>query len=1328
MHKLALILFAALSLSAQNAYLVKDINSTNTKSPRSSNPSSFFRHGSRLYFAASTLQTGEELWSTDGTEAGTAMVANINPGSQPSSPSRFIVLNGNLIFSARDSRGDELWTTDGTAAGTRILADIHSGSSGPGDRAVVGGKLIFAAYEPVNGYELWITDGTPAGTRFFKDLTPGTNGSAPKAFVMMNGTLYFSAADSLWKSDGTEAGTIIVKSGVRPADLVVVGSRIFFDGYDEQSGTEPWVSNGTEAGTHRIKDIATGKDSSVSYNTYVPFGDRVFFTADSAEHDVEPWISDGTEAGTHMLLDIAPGEERAIDGLMAAVAGNRVVFAARTVYGGYDLWQTDGTSAGTTMLRDFTPGTGVGSINNLTALGDRVYFSASSATSSELWSTDGTVEGTRRVTEAGRWIGVGSRLVNIDGTLYFSGANRLNGYEPWKTDGTAEGTKMIANVARDAAPSSEPARFIVADDYLYFSAWDGSVDSVLDNGHSTFWRSDGTPEGTLEINEAIPGELIAVGRQLFFINPSPFGLWTTNGTPEGTVPATELRKRFREALSIRFVLGDKLLVFSDDALWSTTLTPGAPVVRLHAGNVAYFTELAGRALYFADEAGDFDSALRITDGTPEGTYVIRSFDGHSRNPITVMGGHGYFATSDNTETKIWKTDGTAAGTVVVKTVPGFYRAVAAGKLLFFRTADGGKLWVTDGTADGTRELPATPSGDLAAIGTSVVFANFQQPHGMEPWISDGTPEGTRLLRDIYEGTSGSAVDGMTAAGGFAYFYAFSQLAGGELWMTDGTAEGTTLATDIAPGNASSYPTDFTRAGERIFFAARPEATGDELWSIELPPGARIGVKDVRVAESDSGTIAARFTITLTSASAQPVTVEYATSDGTASASADYDSASGTLTFAPGETAKSFDVQVRGDAVMEGNETFLVTLRNASGAKIETSVAAAIIEDDDYTADLGLVIDFSSTRSSSDVLVDVTNSGPGTATNIDATMTAVPLNYEPHDCWRCPFLQLAPNERESAFGYWELGHQQYLTATVAAREPDPNPANNTVAWTTNGILAMDALHLAPGGNATVWLRLYTPLASFSVESSDPSVATVPASVTGPQSFAVHGVNVGRATIRVFTAQQTIGTIAVDVLAPGTKMRYPDALSLFGGDRVPYGNRTGIRLFGLAMAPFTGARPTGTITVTTNGVELARMQLAGDGSDRIVPYTLPAAFGKYSVTATYSGDENFLPVTGTWDVEWERTHADMNATATRHGTNVVVRVRVNASPLADPTGTIEVGTTTATLVPVGPGLSEAELTVPDPASETIVVRYLGDTHYLVRQTTVRITDPRRRSSRH
>jgi CSLREA domain-containing protein len=99
-------------------------------------------------------------------------------------------------------------------------------------------------------------------------------------------------------------------------------------------------------------------------------------------------------------------------------------------------------------------------------------------------------------------------------------------------------------------------------------------------------------------------------------------------------------------------------------------------------------------------------------------------------------------------------------------------------------------------------------------------------------------------------------------------------------------------------------------------------------------------------EGNAGTKDATFAVTLSRATTVPVSVQYATANGTASAAADYAAASGTLTFAPGETAKAVVVKVNGDTLVEPNETFTVALSVAAGGTLGTAQATGTIVDDD----------------------------------------------------------------------------------------------------------------------------------------------------------------------------------------------------------------------------------------------------------------------------------------------------------------------------------------------------------------------------------------------
>ena len=111
----------------------------------------------------------------------------------------------------------------------------------------------------------------------------------------------------------------------------------------------------------------------------------------------------------------------------------------------------------------------------------------------------------------------------------------------------------------------------------------------------------------------------------------------------------------------------------------------------------------------------------------------------------------------------------------------------------------------------------------------------------------------------------------------------------------------------------------------------------------------LSIGDVAVPEGNTGTSTATFTVSLSAASGQTVTVNYATANGSATAGSDYVTASGTLTFPPGSTTQTLSVTVNGDVAIEPNETFFVNLSGAANATIADAQGVGTITDDDVPA-------------------------------------------------------------------------------------------------------------------------------------------------------------------------------------------------------------------------------------------------------------------------------------------------------------------------------------------------------------------------------------------
>lgn len=374
-----------------------------------------------------------------------------------SAPSDFTVLGSKVLFVATDStHGRELWITDGSEAGTQLLKDIDSGSgsafgavSSSEPRIVIGSEMYFAANDGSHGIELWKTDGTAGGTSMVQDLRSGSSSSGPYDMVDLNGTLAFLATDGtlshsepieeVWTSDGSTASILFTPSAGSGASyapgayqLTASGGHLYWVADDGNFShvAQLYISDGTPGGTHTV--TLTNAVEAPRYLTDI--NGTLFFAVDdgSGNHGFELWsTTDGTDAA--MIKDINPGGGSSNPHDFVATDNGEVYFVATDGTHGDELWQTDGSAGNATQVADIYVGSSSSEPEYLTAIGNEIYFSATDGTNRVLWESNGT---TTQKADTSVTALSPQDLQNVDGTLYFVATDGSSKEALFKFDGT----------------------------------------------------------------------------------------------------------------------------------------------------------------------------------------------------------------------------------------------------------------------------------------------------------------------------------------------------------------------------------------------------------------------------------------------------------------------------------------------------------------------------------------------------------------------------------------------------------------------------------------------------------------------------------------------------------------------------------------------------------------------------------------------------------------------------------------------------------------------------------------------------------------------------
>ena len=783
-------------------------------------------------------------------------VANINTVS-PFVEVRNTAAAGNLFYlmAAQKDSPLQLWRTGGTTESTIALADLSSATYF--GMANVNGILYFAGSNPSTGQELWRTDGTVEGTRLVKDLTPGSGSSETADMFALDNQLYFSNRGDLYVSDGTEAGT------KRVADVVPDGNDNVFS-------------------FTRVNSLLyfTAGNSSVDYGLYKTDGETVTPIASLPRGS----IFDLELVGTNLFFnynntlwkldttDDTPALVADIDAFRLKEFNGSLIFVE-----GFSLWTSDGTARGTREIEQ------VSYPHNFYNYQGILYFAAGSSGSIdgvELWRSDGTAGGTfllKDIDPNFDYFGQGDssypgNFTNFNGQLVFTTQSTTSGL--WTTDGTAAGTVPIVTGVVDAPRVSGDRLWVVRS--LEVAPNKQVIQYISGASRPVVVDPPGVDQGS-----SVPGPLVelngkyylfadngVVGRELFRLNADN-SLTLVKDVMPG--PASSFVHQFTKANGLLyFTVRNPLRTNDYDFYRSDGTTAGTFL--LSAGTaVASPMVTLGNQVFFAGDDRFTGVELWKTDGSVAGTVLVKDISPGVRFgyvpyssyvfDLTVSNGTLYFAAGDGAQRELWKSDGTTAGTkLAVDVYPGATRDAEVARItayqgqMYFmaRDAAGLRLFRSNGTTSGTVAVSSTfqSIGDLVVAGGSLYFSAKTASAGEELWKVTGNARPV-MVKDIRPGPDSSSPKQLLHANGKLYFVADNGRQGVELWQTNGTAAGTVMVRDVRPGASGSDPHIMRAMNGVLFFSANDGVRGVELWQTNGSVSGASLVADLNPGEASS---------------------------------------------------------------------------------------------------------------------------------------------------------------------------------------------------------------------------------------------------------------------------------------------------------------------------------------------------------------------------------------------------------------------------------------------------------------------------------------------
>lgn len=725
------------NLQTGTAGMIQDINGNFTSSMLTNE---FYKLNNKAYYFASD-NSNLQLWSTDLSSNLTSKVKDFNIYYYPSSNNNIIakVLNNKLYIVFQQ----KLYISDGTTAGTFQISDINNVGNSLQEN---NGNVFFFGSNSTYGRELWKTDGTLAGTTIVKDISPGSSSSIGNdKMYKFNNKIVFIASNNnsfgLWSTDGTTSNTINF--------YPLSGYSVFYD-YDVENyngmlftiNGDLWKTDGTLNGTSLIYNNIP------NINKLTYFKNKIYIDTNTNIYYVDQADQVNTlnnPSGT-ILQTIAPSSngnylalrERNNDiskiyffddaNIMQSnikfTPDNKFIeYQDKLLFSGYiDSYVDYYTTYKNTELFSYNPSTNISKVEKdisygrhgtpryYTELNGEIFFVARDGYYFQVYKIDSN-----------------NNMIKLSNDLQESFPDNFEEYYPVAVSGNyiyfhsnkLIKTDVIANSTQQISPPVNEkiyGTYSLNNDKILIKTFNSTDNYMrmwsLDNNTSNFSLLLEKPVNNFPNILNVDDDFVKTDSGIYFkmINNSATEIWKSNGTIATTVKVADLYNIYPFSIFLN-KLNNKIF-FSDNPNFSYNNTKlyyiDETTNQVHLVKDSYYN-INGKSFvknnklfFFSGTNNGFITALNVTDGTLQNTQVITQINVDGPYVVKKCGDFNYFL--DSNQQKLFRTDGTASGSILITTGAQNYTELNCMNNEIYGLNSKQKIFKTNGNSGNYQEL------------------------------------------------------------------------------------------------------------------------------------------------------------------------------------------------------------------------------------------------------------------------------------------------------------------------------------------------------------------------------------------------------------------------------------------------------------------------------------------------------------------------------------------------------------------------------------------------------------------------------------------------